>query len=87
MVLLVTFETMTTVHLKIKKSALKRFMKMLQQFEPNEIELISENEDFTNVQAELDQDLQASKTEKAYSIEEADQILEDVIATYEGRAK
>jgi hypothetical protein len=87
LVLLIAFDIMTTFHLKTKERTLERFMEMLEQFEPSDIELISENVDFSRTKAELAKDLQASEHAKPYTVEEVDQILEDVIATYEGRTK
>ncbi|MFT4526556.1 MAG: hypothetical protein ACI85F_002731 [Bacteroidia bacterium] len=77
---------MATVKLRVSDKVLDKFLKLLGQFDAEDLEVIEETADFTKQKEDLHK--QAYRLEngkaKTYSVEEADAIFEKTIRKHEG---
>jgi hypothetical protein len=77
---------MATVKLRVNDEILDKVLRILGQFDADELEVIEEDEAFLETRKMLhERAAQLEKGEvKTYSIEEVDAILEETIRKYEG---
>ncbi len=77
---------MATVKLRVSDKVLNKVLWLLGQFDPEELEIIEDTDEFVSQKKQLNQ--QAYRLEngeaKTYSVEEADVILEKTIRKHEG---
>jgi tyrosyl-tRNA synthetase len=77
---------MATVKLRVSDKVLDKFLKLLKQFDSEEVKVIEETAEFTEQRERLYK--QAYRLEngeaKTYSVEEADAIFEKTIRKHEG---
>ncbi len=76
---------MQTIKLKINDSIYDKIMWFLSKFNKDEIEIISENNEFVSNQNYLQNELDQIETRKAkfYSINEVEDELDEIIAKHE----
>lgn len=77
---------MTTLHLKVMNpETLEHLMWFLKRFDPDELQIISPEQEFDYVREELHNEIEAidENTSGLMDIEELDQELERIISRYE----
>jgi uncharacterized protein YdcH (DUF465 family) len=76
---------MQTIKLKVNDSIYDKIMWFLSKFNKDEIEIISENNEFVSNQNYLQNELDQIETKKAkfYSINEVEDELDEIIAKHE----
>ncbi len=74
---------METVHLRINEAVYEHVMWLLKQFDPKDVEIISE--EFLRTKAELEEDLRAIEAGemKMYSLEEFEKETDEFLKKYE----
>lgn len=77
---------MATITLKVKDKVLQQVLGLLNQFEKEEVEILSTNNSEKQISQELHNELFRFETNQAktYSIDEVDHFLEKTILEYEG---
>ena len=78
---------MYTIQLKINEKVYEKFLWLLSKFTKEEIEIISDDQEFVSVQKYLQEELDEIKSGKAtfYSQNELENRLDQVIEKHEGR--
>lgn len=73
---------METVHLRVNEGVYEHVMWLLKQFDPKDVEIISD--EFLKNKAELDEDLRQIEagTMKSYTIDEAEKETDEFLKKY-----
>jgi hypothetical protein len=76
---------MTTIKLKVNERVLEKVLWLLSQFTPDDLEVVTTEDEFATQKAELQKELNRYETGEArvFSVNEADQLLERTIREYE----
>jgi tyrosyl-tRNA synthetase len=77
---------MATVKLRVSDKVLDEFLKLLEQFDSEDVEVIEETAEFAAQREHLHKQLYRLENgeAKTYSVEEADAIFEKTIRKHEG---
>jgi len=84
---MVNNEAMTTIKLKVSEHVYEQFIKLLNQFKSEEVEIVDSDKEFEAIRQQLQKDLALARAKgnKTYSIDEADELLEQTIKKYESK--
>ena len=76
---------METIKIKVSKKVIDKVLALLQQFDKEDLQIVNAEIDFGFSEPELMVEYQKLNSGKAktYSLEEADEILEETIKRYE----
>jgi hypothetical protein len=78
---------MTTIKLKVSEHVYEKFIKLLNQFKSEDVEIVASDKEFDETRQQLHKDLELAtdKDSKTYFIDEADELLEQTIKKYENK--
>jgi len=78
---------MTTIKLKISEHVYEKFIKLLNKFKSEEIEIVSSDNHFETLRTQMLKDLESATKEesKTYTVDEADELLEQTISKHEDK--
>jgi predicted neutral ceramidase superfamily lipid hydrolase len=81
------FDTMTTIKLKISEDVYEKFIKLLNKFKSEEVEIVSSDNHFETLRNQMLKDLESAtkKESKTYTLDEADELFEQTISKYEDK--
>ena len=78
---------MQTIRLRVSEKVFGNLMKILAGFRKDDLEVISENEEYLSIQKYLKRELDKIKEGKAtyFTLDELDNELEDIVKDYENK--